>query len=43
MVVKGFAGVIEAEGLLDVIGGFALERRAFELDAEGFTEDFDEQ
>ena len=32
--------MVEAEGLLDE-STFALEGRAFELDAEGFAEDFD--
>ena len=35
-----FAGVVEAEGLLDE-PAFALEGGAFELDAEGIAEDFD--
>ena len=36
----GFAGVVEAEGLLDE-SAFTFKRRAFELDAEGVAEDFD--
>ena len=37
---QAFAGVVEAEGLLDE-AAFALEGGAFELDAEGVAEDFD--
>ena len=40
MVVRDFAGVVEAEGLLDE-PAFAFESVAFELDAEGLAEDFD--
>ena len=40
MVVRAFAGVVEAEGLFDE-AAFALEGGAFELDAEGVAEDLD--
>ena len=40
MVVRDFAGVVEAEGLLDE-SPFALEGVALEFDLEGIAQDFD--